>query len=468
MTESFFQMLSEALGEQTARVAREAFAREASVSVRLHPSRIPAGQGPAEAAAHRFGEGIRPVPWNPLGFLLPSRPSFTLDPHFHGGAYYVQDSSAMFVGHAFRQAAAAAERPIRRVLDLCAAPGGKTTDLAASLRECWGDRFVLVANEVMNARVRVLSDNAGVWGDPAVVVTACDPAAMRALPHFFDAVVADVPCSGEGMFRKDAEAVRQWSPQQVALCQGRQRRILSDVWPSLAPGGLLVYATCTFNRNENDDNVAWICRELGAETLDLNIDMPGVVRTSRGYALVPGLVPGEGQYCAVLRKTGPDGLQPVRIVPQPKEALPKGIRLQDYFLDERVPRLAGALVTALPEAVAACMGTLRGLHPLTAGTAVGILKGKDFVPDADLAHCITARPAAFPREEVDRETALRFLHGDTLSLPQAPRGFLILCHDGLPLGFVKNVGNRCNNLYPASRRIRRDIRTEDDLEKIGE
>ena len=237
--EAFKAYLEEAIGRENALVAFSAFEQPASVAVRMNPfKKCGAFEG-------------EPVPWSRWGRILRERPMFTLDPHFHGGAYYVQDSSSMFVGEVFRQCleslAVPAGRPVR-VLDLCAAPGGKTTDLAASLRDKFGDGFVLVANEVMKQRAGVLASNVALWGDPNVVVTSDDPSAFAALEGFFDIVVADVPCSGEGMFRKDESAQQQWSENNVALCVGRQRRIIGDMWPSLADGGVLVYSTCTVKR----------------------------------------------------------------------------------------------------------------------------------------------------------------------------------------------------------------------------
>jgi hypothetical protein len=277
------------------------------------------------------------------------------------------------------------------VLDLCAAPGGKTTDLAASLRERFGEDFSLLANEVMRPRFGVLRSNVRTWGDPRVGVVSRDPSAFSVSP-VFDIIVADVPCSGEGMFRKDAKAVEDWSPETVDFCASRSRRILADVWPSLKPGGILVYSTCTFNRKENDGTVAWIASELGADILDLG-DSDPVVRTEHGYALLPGLVPGEGQYAAVLVKHG----------------TPETLRTADVF------------------------SLFRADRP---------------VPPPD----------PYPTFDLDRETALRYLHGDAVCIPDAPLGLLTLTYQGHPLGPGKNLGRRCNNLYPKDRRIRMDIR----------
>jgi 16S rRNA C967 or C1407 C5-methylase (RsmB/RsmF family) len=457
---SFRRYLEEAIGSENALVAFSAFDSQASVSVRLNP----------------FKRGCslqgRAVPWSEHGVLLEQRPQFTLDPMFHAGAYYVQDSSSMFVGHVFRkllsEMSTQSSRPLR-VLDLCAAPGGKTTDLAASLREACGDNFLLVANEVMKARVGVLADNVALWGDPNVVVTSDDPRAFAALPGFFDVIVADVPCSGEGMFRKDEQAQQQWSEDNVGLCEARQKRIIADVWPALATQGIMIYSTCTFNRYENDLNVEWIARELGAESLlDHNAlgVSGGIIATEHGYSLVPGHVEGEGQYCAALRKTSFVEMNdmPARAMrggrPVKKEQpLPKGIDM--LLTKETVIRQKGETVTAVPAGIAGSLATVEQcLHVISAGCAVGTLKGQILVPDADLALSMMFRRDAFPYVDLDIHDALAYLHRDAIVLSDAPKGYVTVGYAGLPLGFVKNLGNRCNSLHPQSRRIRMNIPKE--------
>lgn len=375
---------------------------QASVSIRLNPFK--GLEGP---------EGVV-VPWSPYGRILESRPVFTLDPLFHAGCYYVQDSSAMFVGHLFRNLLPA-EGPVR-VLDLCAAPGGKTTDLAASLRERFGNDYLLVANEVMKARASVLNANVAIWGDPNVVVTSVDPAAFARFAGFFDIIVADVPCSGEGMFRKDARAREEWSPAVVDLCAARQKRILADVWPALKCGGVLIYSTCTYEDSENDANLEWAAEELGGDIVDVREEFSdyGVKLTRHGHLLIAGEVPGEGQWAGALVKTGSN----------------RSGSLADLSL----------------------------LHPLRNGLVKGITKGKDFIPTADYALSLDFDPLEYPAREVNRETALRFLHRDALTLPDAPLGYLTINYNGHPLGFVKNLGRRCNNLHPSERRILMDIR----------
>ncbi len=482
---SFRKYLEEAIGEEKALVAFSAFESPASTAVRKNP----------------FKDGTCPegrqVEWCAHGRILQERPQFTLDPHFHAGSYYVQDSSSMFVGHAFRHLLAGISKPaVRpvRVLDLCAAPGGKTTDMAASLREAFGDDFLLVSNEVMKVRAGVLADNVALWGDPNVVVTSDDPRAFSVLPGFFDIVVADVPCSGEGMFRKDEEAQRQWSVDNVALCEARQKRIVADVWPSLAPGGIFIYSTCTFNRYENDGNVRWIADELGAEPLfadDVLKPGSGVIKTAWGYSLVPGHVEGEGQYCSALRKIQSDfsdsGIpfanegvfangsrkndnpyakkgdfangNRKKSGPYAKESVSaNGSEVSGLFTIEIYIKQRGETVIAVPKNLAQDLAVLESaLHVIAAGCAAGTFKGQTLVPDADMALSIVFNREAFPVAEVDRRTALAFLHRDAIMLPDAPKGYVTIIFEGIPLGFVKNLGNRCNNLHPQSRRIRMNI-----------
>ena len=453
---AFRKYLAQVVGEGNLSAVLDALSGEPSVSVRINPAK-------AGSPTEIFGNLVSgPVEWNRHAAFLSERPAFTLDPLIHAGAYYVQDSSAMFPGKAFRDVLdKVLESGIisPKVLDLCAAPGGKTTDISASLRESCKGGYLLISNEIMKQRAAVLADNAAVWGDPSLVVTSVDPKAFGTLPGFFDIIVADVPCSGEGMFRKDDEAVSQWSEENVALCQARQRRIVADVWPSLAEGGFLVYSTCTFNNLENDDNVKWICSEFGAEII--GIDSCGLLRTECGVSLVPGFVRGEGQYCAVLRKTSPSsgtaaysGRQQDRWQKLP-EAHASIIR---PLLDEEMAMIVkDGRIVAVPEYVRCVLSMLEPLRPLARGLAVGMFKGKDFIPDADLALSLSLRRGAFNEFEVNRETALSFLHRDPVRLPDAERGMLLLVYRGLPIGFVKNLGNRCNSLHPLHRRIRMDI-----------
>ncbi len=377
----FIHLLEESVGPSEAARVLDALGEEPSVGVRLNPAKL--RECPFQ--------GATPVPWSPYGYLLAERPVFTLDPLFHAGAYYVQDPSAMFPGHLFRLLLERLPQGLS-VLDLCAAPGGKTTDLAASLRAHDGGKSYLLANEVMRARYSVLRANAATWGDSQVGTVSRDPSAFGSA-ELFDVILADVPCSGEGMFRKESKAVEDWSPETVEFCAARARRILSDIWPTLKEGGYLLFSTCTFNRTENDGTVAWAREQLGAIPEDMG-EWDPALRTGYGYLMLPGRVKGEGQYAAVLRKKG-------------------------------------------------SLDSLRRANPLALFRAE-----------------LPAGPeSALPRWETDRATALQYLHGDALRLPpEAPLGPLCICYKGLPLGEAKNLGSRCNNLYPKAKRIKMDIR----------
>ncbi len=434
-------ILTRAIGRERALTAAEAFLRPASVSVRINPFKV---SGAEEFAKEHFGDDVRRVPWSPYGFMLGERPGFTLDPLFHCGCYYVQDSSAMAVGSIFRDCLrrfTGCGRPVR-VLDLCAAPGGKSTDLAASLREAFGDDFILVSNEVMRSRASVLADNIALWGEPNVVVTSADPKAFAALEGFFDIILADVPCSGEGMFRKDAKAVEDWSESVVSLCSARQKRIIADVWPSLRRGGTLVYSTCTFEEAENDAMMEWTAGTLGGEFCEYDYSsLPGVITTRTGGLLVPGFVEGEGQFVsALVKNSGVDGF---RLPGKPAAAAAE--------------KRKGNLLIHIPEPIVREVAALEALRPIQTGVAKGELKGRDLVPSADWALSLAFPDGSYPSADLDLGTALRFLHRDSIFLENAPKGFVLVRFEGHPLGFVKNLGIRCNNLHPQNRKIKMDV-----------
>jgi len=380
------------------------------------------------------------VQWNSYGSYLKERPSFTLDPLFHAGAYYVQDASAMFPGWMFRQALdilKGEDTASLNVLDLCAAPGGKSTDILTSLREAFGPSFALFSNEVIRQRSAVLCDNVARWGDPAVAVTSSDAACFAQMKGFFDIIVADVPCSGEGMFRKSENARKMWSEDNVSLCAARQKRIVADAWASLKPGGFLLYSTCTLNDEENDTNARWIAEELGGEVIKLeNSVFEGPEATECGFILKPGIVRGEGQYCSLIRKEGS------------YSCVTTSASGEIAFFDR------SGEIFALPDYLASQMSVVgKKLNVLNAGVHAFSTKGKDKIPYADLALSVIMEEDSFDRLELSREDALKFLHRDTLVLEGAPLGYIAVTYGGLPLGFVKNLGNRANNLHPMSRRI---------------
>ncbi len=397
------------------------------------------------------------VAWASDAYYLAQRPVFTADPLFHSGCYYVQEASSMFLEQVVRQYVVGPQK----ALDLCAAPGGKSTHLLSTLPE----GSLLVANEPVPQRAQVLAENIIKWGNPSAVVTMNEPSAFTHFKSYFDFILVDAPCSGEGMFRKDSFAVEQWTPSTVTSCVAMQRSILGDIWETLRPGGLLVYSTCTFNRSEDEDCVAWIAEELGAEVLPIEIKKEWGVTgnlTDNGYPVyrfIPGYTKGEGFFLALLRKNDDAGrsrLRVQRIQPLPakmRSEVEKWVKNPDEFEYILQEDKAIALPRIHAEAMAAFIAKMRVLH---AGLPLATIKNNKLLPMHTLAMSTQLATEAFNTVELEREEALRYLHRETLNLAESPMGVLLLTYKGQPLGFVKNVGNRANNLYPAEWRIRKN------------
>lgn len=409
------------------------------------------------------GKGVLPkqpytaVPWSQYGYYLPQRPSFTFDPLFHAGAYYVQEASSMFIEQVFEQYTAGKDI---KVLDLCAAPGGKSTHIASLVTT----DSLLVSNEVIRSRAKVLSENITKAGYPNVVVSNNDPSDFKRIPAFFDAILVDAPCSGEGMFRKDPQALQEWSPANVQLCAERQRRIIADVWDSLKPGGLLIYSTCTYNRCENEDNLLWIKKELGAKDLAVDVKPEWGISPSydagiNAYHFFPHRLRGEGFFVAVLRKDddsfkgkGNNSLKNKN--KQKANSLPQEWKNHiaspaDYVFFDK-----GTSWFAFPQKqYEDFISLLPPLKLISAGIYIGEVKGKDFVPQHSLAMSGSLNKDAFVHHDVDWDTAIRYLRCESLNFTDLPKGFVLLTYKKQPLGFIKNIGNRANNLYPNEWRI---------------
>lgn len=435
------------IGKEEFRQLTEALHEETPVSIRINRAKgIPA---PIDGK----------IPWTDTGFYLPERLSFTFDPVFHAGAYYVQEASSMFLEQAIQQYVH--ERV--KCLDLCAAPGGKSTHLLSILPE----GSLLVSNEVIRNRSQILAENILKWGNPYAVVTQNDPEEIGRLNHLFDVIVTDVPCSGEGMFRKDKDSVGEWSVANVNLCSSRQRRIVHDIWGALKPGGLLIYSTCTYNTEENEENIHYITEEFGAEVLPvphleqwkvtgaLKYDFPV-------YRFFPHKTKGEGFFLAILRK--PSGeTEEIRLRSGNKKEKTKApitvsAEIKEWLKDKENFHwhLQGQELRAIPREYKETIHLLADrLHLLTAGVPIGAYKGKDFIPNHALALSTSLKEGVFPSVELSWEDAIRFLRKETLLLPDSTeKGFILVTYKGKHLGFVKNLGNRANNLYPSEWRIR--------------
>lgn len=414
--------------------------------MRLHPLK---GQGLFEEAAQ--------VPWEPLGRYLPARPVFALHPLWHAGSYYVQEASSMLAGWAFD--VLFPQKSGLRVLDLCAAPGGKSTHLASLLPP----DAMLLSNEVIRARSGILAENAVRWGYANHWVSSNDPSAFAALPEFFDCLVVDAPCSGSGLFRKDPDATAEWSLEAVQHCAQRQQRILHDAWPSLCPGGVLIYATCSYSFEEDEAVIDAFCREMDAEPVKLSPPEGwGLVEVEtasgvQGFRCYPNRVQGEGFFLSVLRKKG-----------TAEKPLPEGKKSRSLH-ESAVWKSAAHLVQpgnwvclpqadktflALPAVLEEDFKTLRAkLYLRKAGVDIGMPGAKEWIP----AHALSAsvdRAVDIPQASLSEEEALRYLRGEDPGNASSQSGWLLATYEGRGLGWMKAVKGRTNNYLPKALRLR--------------
>ena len=412
LPEGFIEMMRGLLGEE-ADAFLEAMQRPPVTSVRLN-SRKPSCAFPLDS------EGVSPVKWCPTGRYLKQRPVFTLDPLLHAGAYYVQDASSMIhyevIRRILKELTHESETPLK-VLDMCAAPGGKTTAMIDALPD--GSR--VIANEYVGKRAGILRENLIKWGYPLAMVTNRDSAWFAQSGDSFDVVAVDAPCSGEGMMRKDEDAVKQWSPELIAQCASLQREILTNAVKALRPGGFLVYSTCTFNREEDEENARFIHEELGLTPFDLKFPedwgIPGGIDTDLPvYRFMPHKTEGEGLFLAVFRMPG--------------EFEPS---LTDSVLKEKDKRSKPT----------------RPAKPIKNGK-----KPADDVPEIEEILSVDFDRSSHPVVDVSRDQALAYLRRESITLPpETPKGIVIVAYGGLPLGPAKNIGSRANNLYPKNWRI---------------
>ncbi len=397
------------------------------------------------------------IPWTQFGKYLEERPSFTLDPNFHAGAYYVQEASSMLLEQALIQSTDLS-KPLR-VLDLSAAPGGKSTHIISLLNS----DSVLISNEVIRSRATILSENIQKWGYPNVLITCNDPKDFNNLEGFFDVIVVDAPCSGEGLFRKDPDAMNEWSADHVQLCSMRQRRILSDVCPSLKENGILIYSTCTFNEQENENNIIWISREEAFESVPLSIDKHWGVETIQkenalGYRCYPHKVKGEGFFISVLRKKSSSG--EVRIKSKRRFSLaPKKIteQISSWLLHAdqfNFIQQENLIITLPAQSVEDTQFIAERLNVITKGTAVAEVKHDKLIPEHAFALSIQLNKEHFQKIDLTLDQALLYLKKETFSLDDQRKGFAFISYQENPVGWVNLLGTRFNNLYPSSWRIR--------------
>lgn len=452
----FVETTQALLGKEEYDAFQKALLAEPSVSVRFNPKR----------QMQLTDDTVVPVPWCLDSFYLSSRPAFTFDPFFHAGVYYVQEASSMFLSQAVRTYV---DSPVI-ALDMCAAPGGKSTLLCDALPE----GSLLVTNEFVRNRAQILAENITKWGNPDVIVTSNGADAFAELGPVFDFILVDAPCSGEGMFRKDEGAIQEWSPANVWQCVERQRMILENVWQSLKPGGLLVYSTCTFNLQENEGNVKWLQDTFGAEVLPVPVQPEWGITSSLAsdcafpvYRFMPHKTRGEGLFMAVLRKPEDEidipsrkkkNRKKTKELPVPKECKPWIEQSQEYVFFWHNDR-----VMALKRQWQEMWELLsEQLHVLQGGIPIAVTKGRDLIPEHALALSLARSYGSFPQAELTYAQALAYLRKEAVVLePVVPKGFVCVTYRNVPLGWVKNLGNRANNLYPEQWRIRSGYQPED-------
>ncbi len=398
------------------------------------------------------------IEWSSNGYYLTDRPSFTLDPLFHAGTYYVQEASSMFLEEVLKQTSDLSTS--KKVLDLCAAPGGKSTLIQSLI----STDSLLICNEVIKTRVTVLSENITKWGASNVVVTNNDPKDFDRLPGYFDIIVADAPCSGSGMFRKDNEAIKEWSIDNVALCSQRQQRILSDVLPALKEDGILIYSTCSYSTSENEDIADWLIEEHQMERIQIAISNHNIIESQSkkhnayGYRFYPDKIKGEGFFICALRKRNSEKGKPVQHKSKSKQEQPNktqlnilnkwvssSIALSYFFWEENI--------IAMTELVLNEISFLqKNLYLKKAGIQIGSFAKNDLIPSHELALSTIINPS-LPSIEVDLKTALDYLRLSNLDLPECPVGWTLVKYNQVPLGWIKKLPNRINNYYPKEWKI---------------
>ena len=397
-----------------------------------------------------------PVPWCRNGHYLEKRPSFTLDPLFHSGCYYPQEASGMFLEQVFRQITPYLPRNLR-VLDLCAAPGGKSTHIS----EIIGSNGLLVANDAIRSRAAILAETLTKWGSGNCIVTQNDPAAFGRLSGYFDIIMIDAPCSGEGMFRSEI-ALNEWSLNNTTHCAERQKRILTDVWPALKENGILIYSTCTFNPGENEENLKWFLGKKEADCIRIDVsEFKGIVKIEFkgifGYGFYQDKIRGEGFFISALRKTGKPETNPIRRQKN-SDLRPSGKNLDvvvnwTQFSKDRIIKWSDGLL-AVPCGMDEYLHLYSKLKILKAGIKVSTVRDNKYLPSHELALSTGILKHAFPENEINLAEALSFMRRDNFLLKNTLKGWNILTYNGINLGFVNNIGTRLNNYFPVQWRIR--------------
>lgn len=445
----FIKRMKKLLGSETETFIRS-LQEETPTSIRLNPGKHIA---PEMLTFHE--DILSPIPWCDEAFYMKRRPIFTLDPYLHSGAYYVQEASSMFLQVVLKQIYSSS--PIR-ALDLCAAPGGKSTLLVAQL----SPDSLLVANEVIKSRATILKENLIKWGYDNLAITNGDPRQFSALKGAFDLILVDAPCSGEGMFRKDPTIIEEWSENNLELCKDRQKRILSNVWDALAPYGYLIYSTCTYNPGENEDILEWLLDYSDATSVAIDHPFenitPGYSDRVCAYRFYPHKTSGEGFFIGVIQKRDGDTFRmkkEKKAIQSQETILPKAFRHYLPELSDYTAYLAGETYGIIPRSHAEFiqyLSTQTGV--IYKGCEIGENPKGKIKPAHSLALYRQLKQDPAHTREIDLQTAIHYLKKENIRL-ESPKGqWILLTHRGLPIGWVKEIGNRINNYYPKEWRIR--------------
>ncbi|MEO9258440.1 MAG: hypothetical protein ABI207_08660 [Crocinitomicaceae bacterium] len=394
------------------------------------------------------------VPWSSSGYYLDKRPVFTLDPFFHAGGYYPQEAGSMLIEVALKEMDLP-ENPIG--LDMCASPGGKSTLITDFLNR----KGLLVANEIIRSRALVLRENLSKWGYENCMVSNNAPEKIGQLTNTFDFVLIDAPCSGEGMFRKDENARSEWSSANAKMCVGRQRNILENAIECLKEDGYLIYSTCTFNPEENEHNIQWLIDEMDMEYCSLPIEKSWNLyspKNNLGYSCLPNHTESEGFYIALLRKKTKTNSsnRENKLKSLEKAALIPEVISSLFSEDIKVYFHQGFYYAFPKEHVDLGKFLLKELNVMKWGVRVGEMINNKFIPDHELALSFLLSENSFPKVNLEKQEALNYLKGNSFSV-NAPIGWCIITYENVPLGWIKNLGNRTNNYYPKEYRIRMDI-----------
>lgn len=389
---------------------------------------------------------LEKVKWCNTGFYLSKRPTFTEDPLFHAGAYYVQEASSMLISQVSQLIDC--DAPIK-ILDLCAAPGGKTTLLL--------DLFpnsLVVANEIIPKRAKILAENITKWGTQNCIITNASPEQLAKSKEQFDLILVDAPCSGEGMFRKDLNAREEWSSDNVQLCTTRQQDIIETIHSNLKKDGILIYSTCTFNKFENEKNIDYFINDLNFEELSINVP-EGVYTHVNGYGMLPQNIKGEGFYAAFLKKTNDGERVSKKIRPSKNVSKSNSIikDLENTFTSGNMWSYNEDIYYFQEEFISTLFNLQQHLRIIQFGHKLGKeIKGK-FIPSPEL-HTLPAATDLFPKIEVSHSDAIKFLKKEDISVPaELDDGYYFICFMNTPIGIVKKIGNRINNNYPKEWRI---------------